>query len=259
MFKFLKNDLLKILDVTQTERDTLFNHKIYSSINDMNHLHIFMENHIFAVWDFMSILKTLQRDLTCTEIPWIPKNGGTPGRLLNEIVTEEETDINIYGEYSSHFEMYYQGMQEAGANTQPIEKFLSRLDEGVENALITSDAPKAATRFVNRTFSLLNKAPIHVVASMFTFGREEVIPNMFRSIIDKIDQDAKGKLKTFIYYLDRHIGIDEDEHGPAALKMIKELCKEDDNKWNEAAQAAKKTMQARVKFWDEILLQMNQA
>ena len=86
---------------------------------------------------------------------------------------------------------------------------------------LSSDAPKAATRFVNRTFSLLNKAPIHVVASMFTFGREEVIPNMFRSIIDKIDQDAKGKLKTFIYYLDRHIGIDEDEHGPAALKMIK--------------------------------------
>ena len=150
-------------------------------------------------------------------------------------------------------------MQEAGANTQPIEKFLSRIDDGVENALIKSDAPKAATRFVNRTFSLLNKAPIHVVASMFTFGREEVIPNMFRSIIDKIDQDAKGKLKTFIYYLDRHIGIDEDEHGTAALKMIKELCKEDDNKWTEAAQAAKKTMQARVKFWDEILLQMNQA
>ena len=85
MFKFLKNDLLKILDVTQTERDTLFNHKIYSSIHDMNHLHIFMENHIFAVWDFMSILKTLQRDLTCTEIPWIPKNGGTPGRLLNAV------------------------------------------------------------------------------------------------------------------------------------------------------------------------------
>ena len=94
---------------------------------------------------------------------------------------------------------------------------------------------------------------------MFTFGREEVIPNMFRSIIDKIDQDAKGKLKTFIYYLDRHIGIDEDEHGPAALKMIKELCKEDDNKWNEGCSSCKKTMQARVKFWDEILLQMNQA
>ena len=106
---------------------------------------------------------------------------------------------------------------------------------------------------------MLDNAPVHVVAAMFTFGREEVIPNMFRSIIDKIDHDTKGRLKTFIYYLDRHIGIDEDEHGPAALKMIKELCKDNEDKWSQATQAAKETMQARVNFWDEILFQINQA
>ena len=259
MLNFLKNDLLRILDITQSERDALFNHKIYSSIKNMDHLHIFMENHIFAVWDFMSILKTLQKELTCTEIPWIPKSGGTPGRLLNEIVTEEETDVNIYGDYTSHFEMYFHGMREAGANTRSIEKFLSSLNNGVDKALIKCSAPKPAARFVKRTFSMLDNAPVHVVAAMFTFGREEVIPNMFRSIIDKIDHDTKGRLKTFIYYLDRHIGIDEDEHGPAALKMIKELCKDNEDKWSQATQAAKETMQARVNFWDEILFQINQA
>jgi hypothetical protein len=212
-----------------------------------------MENHVFAVWDFMSILKTLQKKLTCTDIPWTPKGGGTPARLLNEIVTEEETDIDIYGEYKSHFEMYYQSMNEAGANTKKIESFLTNIDSGVDQALIKSDAPKPAANFVKTTFSMLENAPVNVVASMFTFGREEVIPNMFRSIISKIDKDFKGRLKNFIYYLDRHIGVDEDEHGPAALKMIKVLCGNDEEKWKEAAQAAKMTMNARIVFWNEIL------
>ena len=116
-----------------------------------------------------------------------------------------------------------------------------------------------AVNFVKTTFSMLENAPIHVVASMFTFGREEVIPNMFRSIINKIDKDLKGRLKSFIYYLDRHIGVDEDEHGPAALKMIKVLCQSDEIKWNEAAKAAKMTMKARVVFWNEILDELKRA
>ena len=103
MFNFLKSDILRILDATQNERDILLSHKIYSSIQTIDDLHVFMENHVFAVWDFMSILKTLQKKLTCTEVPWTPKGGGTPARLLNEIVTEEESDIDIYGEYKSHF------------------------------------------------------------------------------------------------------------------------------------------------------------
>lgn len=253
MFNFLKSDVLRILDTTQNERDILLSHKIYSSITTIDDLHLFMENHVFAVWDFMSILKTLQKKLTCTDIPWTPKGGGTPARLLNEIVTEEETDIDIYGEYKSHFEMYYQSMNEAGANTKKIESFLTNIDSGVDQALIKSNAPKPAANFVKTTFSMLENAPVNVVASMFTFGREEVIPNMFRSIISKIDKDFKGRLKNFIYYLDRHIGVDEDEHGPAALKMIKVLCGNDEEKWKEAAQAAKMTMNARIVFWNEIL------
>lgn len=259
MFNFLKSDILKILDVTQDERDALFSHKIYNSINNIDDLHIFMENHIFAVWDFMSILKTLQKKLTCIDVPWTPKGGGTPARLLNEIVTEEESDIDIYGEYRSHFEMYYQAMNEAGANTKKIESFLNNLHFGVNKSLDKSSSPMPAINFVKNTFSMLENAPIHVVASMFTFGREEVIPNMFRSIINKIDNDLKGRLKSFIYYLDRHIGVDEDEHGPAALKMVKVLCQNDETKWDEAAKAAKMTMRARVVFWNEILAELKRA
>ena len=250
---FLKNDILKILDATQEERENLQNHKIYNSIKNIDLLQVFMSNHVFAVWDFMSILKSLQNQLTCVDVPWIPSGKGTPARLVNEIVIEEESDMDRHGQHMSHFEMYCHAMIQAGTDINPINQFLHNIkSSNVMEALIISNAPQAASNFVNNTFQILDGAPSHVVASMFTFGREEVIPDMFRKIIREIDSSLQGKLKSFIYYLDRHIGLDENEHTPLALRMVKELCSDDEKKWTEATNAAKACMKSRIKFWDEI-------
>ena len=254
MLGFLKNDILKILDATQDERDKLHNHKIYFSIKNIDHLNIFMSNHVFAVWDFMSILKSLQSQLTCTNIPWTPTGNGTPARLINEIVTEEETDLAPHGQYMSHFEMYCNAMRQAGADINPIHQFLKNLDtSNISESLIKSNSPKAASNFVNETFNILNNAKLHEVASVFTFGREEIIPDMFRKIVREIEISKHGRLKYLTYYLDRHIGLDESEHTPNALRMVKELCENNEKKWNESIVSAKACMVARIRFWDEIL------
>ena len=254
MFGFLKNDILKILDATQDEREKLQNHKIYFSIKNIDQLKIFMSNHVFAVWDFMSILKSLQSQLTCTNIPWTPAGNGTSARLINEIVTEEETDLAPHGQYMSHFEMYCNAMRQAGADINPIHQFLKNLEtSNISESLIKSNSPKAASNFVNETFNILNKAKIHEVASVFTFGREEIIPDMFRKIVREIEISKHGRLKYLNYYLDRHIGLDESEHTPNALRMVKELCENNEKKWNESIVSAKACMVARIRFWDEIL------
>ena len=254
MFGLLKNDILKILDATQDEREKLQNHKIYFSIKNIDHLNIFMSNHVFAVWDFMSILKSLQSQLTCTNIPWIPSGNGTPARLINEIVTEEETDLAPHGQYMSHFEMYCNAMRQAGADINPIHQFLKNLEtSNISESLIKSNSPKAASNFVNETFNMLNNAKLHEVASVFTFGREEIIPDMFRKIVREIEISKHGKLKYFKYYLDRHIVLDESEHTPNSLRMVKELCENDEQKWDESTVSAKACMKARIRFWDEIL------
>ena len=258
MFKLLKNDLLRLLDETQAERSILKNHSLYNSIKTEKQLHVFMENHVFAVWDFMSVLKSLQTELTCVKIPWRPKNNGKLSRLINEIVLTEESDIDHCGQYMSHFEMYYHAMKEAGANTECIERFLTELKiEDVSVALSNSNAPKPAREFVSETFDYLNSASTHIYATIFTLGREEIIPDMFRKIVGDLNNDSSGKLKSFIYYLDRHIGLDEDEHTPLALKMIKEICGEDEVKWNECIECGKSVMKSRINFWDNIFAEIN--
>ena len=182
---------------------------------------------------------------------------GSTTRLVNEIILEEESDKDMYGEFVSHFEMYCHAMNQAGANTKSIDQFLLKLEStSLSEALNKSSVPDAAKMFVEDTFDKLNDSPNHVIAAMFTFGREEVIPDMFRLIIKTIDKDLNGNLKNFIYYLDRHIGLDEDEHTPLALKMIKELCGNNKLKWEESTNAAKHSMNARIQLWDGILSQI---
>ena len=150
--------------------------------------------------------------------------------------------------------MYCNAMHQAGADINPIQKFLKNLEtSNISESLKKCNAPKAASNFVNETFKILNKAKLHEIASVFTFGREEVIPDMFRKIIREIDRTKNGRLKYFKFYLDRHIGLDESEHTPNALRMVKELCENNEQKWDESIVSAKSCMFARIRFWDEIL------
>ena len=217
-----RNNILEILDATQDEREILSNHPLYESINNIQHVRIFMEHHIYAVWDFMSIVKALQKRLTCVETPWVPKGNSISARLINEIVLDEETDIDPSGQYSSHFEIYLMSMAEAGANIHSINQFISLIEQGktANQALNDKHIPNPASKFVNVTFNEIKDAPTHILASAFTFGREEIIPELFTSMIKRISKNNQNNLRTFIFYLNRHITLDGDTHSQIAYKMI---------------------------------------
>lgn len=236
-------------------RKQLLEHPLYTSINTVEHLQVFMEHHMFAVWDFMSILKALQQELTCTTIPWTPK--GTPAlrRLINEIVHGEESDEDKNGRAASHYELYFEAMELAGANTQTISSLLDKLTEGkaVYQALEELDLPSGITNFVRFSFDTIYSKKTHNIASIFTFGREDLIPDMFSALVADLNKTFPGKLDALVYYLDRHIELDGGEHGPLALTMISELCGDDETKWNEALEAAKMALEVRIKLWDGIL------
>jgi hypothetical protein len=233
--------------------DRLANHPLYTSFETMEDLHVFMEAHVFAVWDFMSLLKTLQRELTCITVPWTPSLLATSRRLVNEIVLGEESDL--YGtEVVSHFELYLRAMRDCGASTIAVETLLAALLDGSgwEQALIISGAPEPAQRFVRATFAVIDVGKLHATAAAFTFGREDLIPDMFRGFIRDQNERLHGRLELMRWYMERHIEVDGEEHGPLALQMVAELCGADDVKWREATEAAESALLARIALWDGV-------
>ncbi len=261
MSTVLPKQIDEIKQAIQPLRLQLIEHPLYGSINSIEHLQTFMEHHMFAVWDFMSILKALQNELTCTTVPWVPK--GTPAlrRLINEIVHGEESDEDKNGRAASHYELYLEAMELAGANTQIITDFLVKIQSGasVYTALEEMKLPTSITNFVRFSFETIDSGKAHNIAAIFTFGREDLIPDMFSALVKDLSATFPGKLDALVYYLDRHIELDGGEHGPLALTMIAELCGSDEYKWNEALEASKKALEVRIALWDGILEEIKKA
>ncbi len=236
-------------------RRQLIHHKLYKNIRTIDDLNVFMEHHVFAVWDFMSLLKALQQKLTSTGVPWMPVGNTNTRYLINEIVLGEESDVDAEGNRTSHFELYLEAMQQAGCSTTGIDSLFTELSGGknIDEALIIANIPAAARQFVQHTFDVVDTGKPYLQAAVFTFGREDLIPGMFISMVKEISQQLPGKVDTLLYYLERHIEVDGEHHSQLAYQMTAELCGDDDSKWMEATQAVKEALQERIALWDGIL------
>jgi hypothetical protein len=244
-------------------KTALLNHPIYGEIDCLESLRVFMEHHIFAVWDFMSLLKTLQRLLTCVEVPWLPGVDALGCRFINEIVVAEESDSDGRDGFVSHFELYRRAMSQCGANTAPIDAFLDklRLGKSVPAALETVSVGACARHFVLQTFDTIQQGNLCALASAFTFGREDLLPALFQRIVEELNVETRGGLELFRYYLNRHIGLDGEEHGPMASRLMQSICGSDEILWTAAEHAAASALVARQQLWDgiyEILRGMKQ-
>ena len=233
-------------------RERVLTHPMYARLNTRAAIVAFMEHHVFAVWDFMSLLKSLQRALTCVTLPWTPSSGTGSRRLINEIVLVEESDA-YDGGYLSHFEIYIRAMREAGADAGCIDRFIELLRAGrtVPAALEEALVPAPSARFVNTTWRIVEHAPIHCQAAAFAFSREDLIPEMFQQVIAV---RAEGHaFDIFVEYLARHIQVDGEEHTPMAMQMLAQLCKNDEAKWKECIDTVNAALDARARLWDGVL------
>jgi len=235
-------------------REALLGHRLYDRLRTVEDLTRFMEHHVFAVWDFMSLLKALQARLTCLTVPWRPVGDGEVRRLVNEIVLGEESDRLPGGGVASHFELYLRAMTEAGADTGRIQRFVGLLAEGrsVEAALDQADVPMAVRGFVGHTFGVIDGGSAHEIAAAFTYGREDLIPQMFTQLVHGLERQFPQRVATLRYYLDRHIELDGDQHGAMGLRMVQLLCGESPERQQEAIRAAVAALHARLKLWDAI-------
>lgn len=241
-------------------RKTLATHPIYRAVSNMEDLTIFMQHHIYSVWDFMSLVKYLQNHIAPAKAPWLPFGDVQVQRFINDIVLEEESDEGIPLEdgtrtYTSHFNLYSQAMEEVNKESSKlIKEFVAQVAlDSLESALKNIAIPTPAKEFMTTTFDFIYSEKPHVIAAAFALGREHIIPEMFRALLDKMNI-SRDQAEVFHYYLDRHILLDGDYHGPMSLRMLELLCEGDEVKIAEAEAAALHAINARIKFWDGVLL-----
>lgn len=232
------------------QHERLKNHTLYAKIKTQRDLQMFMETHVFAVWDFMSLLKRLQKDITCVTVPWKPSSHPKEVvRMINEIVLEEESDIGPDGKPIDHFTLYLNAMDEMGASHVRIHNFLE--DQNFDKWLSTAEK-----EFVTFNLNLAYQGKIHEVASALFFGREKLIPDMFPSILKDLESNlecsAQSKFKALRYYLERHIVLDGEEHSRLAQECLLSLCKNDELKWEEALSAGLHSLRLRESLWSEV-------
>lgn len=244
----------KLRSDTRQLREELMAHPLYGMVNSLQSLHVFMERHVFAVWDFMSLLKRLQQLQTGIDVPWLPRPHKTVSRFVNEIVLAEESDEDGSGGYISHFELYRQAMTECGASTETIDYMTNSIAAGVDvdEALQKCGAEASVIDFVRTTWLFITSAKPHCLAASFTFGREDVIPDMFRRCVAALPLGPGLRLHRMNYYLARHIDLDEKSHAPMAIEVMRELCGKDSGLWFEATETVRIALRARISLWDGI-------
>ncbi|WP_298222033.1 DUF3050 domain-containing protein [Flavobacterium sp.] len=248
-------NIASINNSIQTQKQQLLQHPLYEKVQTLEDLHCFLESHVYAVWDFMSLLKALQSKLTCTTTPWFATSNSEMRYLINEIVVAEESDLTLDGKRQSHFEMYLDAMRASGANTDEIESFIANVFslQNIFVAIKQSQLHPNIKAFLDFTFKTIEEGKTHKIAAAFTFGREDLIPVMFTEILRNFEQNLpETDLKKLIYYFERHIELDADEHGPMAMQMISELCGNDAVKWQEVEETSILALEKRIGLWDAI-------
>ena len=236
-------------------REELLAHPLYNTLQSAEDLKVFMESHVIAVWDFMSLLKALQIHLSCVRLPWIPKGDRHSRRLINQIVLEEESDLDFDGKPSSHFEMYVDAMHAFGASTDRINAFISYLRSGssISESAVKSSFTSAEKDFVSFSLEIAEGGDLPSIAGAFTIGREDLIPDLFTSMVRGLNENSRElDLDRFIYYLERHIELDSGEHGPMAERMLSEICGDDPSKWARCHEAGARALTLRKGLWDDI-------
>jgi hypothetical protein len=235
-------------------RGRLVAHPLYGRIDSPDRLRQFMEMHVWAVWDFQSLLKAMQQTLTCTSVPWLPTPDPEARRLVNQIVLDEESDELPDGGSASHFELYLDAMERAAADTGPMRRFIDLLRSGVplDEALREAMAPAGSAAFVRTSFAVIESGSAHRLAAAFTFGREDVIPDMFRRLVVHLAAADPTSWGPFRFYLERHIEHDDEAHAPICRRIVARLCGGDVRRWEEATETAKTCLRARIALWDAI-------
>ncbi|EMR02057.1 DUF3050 domain-containing protein [Cesiribacter andamanensis] len=247
----------KIRNSLKPMRVRLLAHEIYQQFETLDDIREFMEHHVFAVWDNLSMLKALEASISSTTPSWTPSEEPQTNRIVNEMLVEEESDSDGNGGYISHFELYRQAMHQAGAKTYLIDRLLVLLqqEDSLQAALDKEvSLPQSIKNYLLQNWAISHCGKAHKIAAAYFLGREDLVSELLHKLDTELIHHHQQDLALFREYLQRHTRIDQQERDQRISQVMTELCGEDEQKWQEAEEAAKAALEARYALWDGMLL-----
>jgi hypothetical protein len=118
--------------------------------------------------------------------------------------------------------------------------------------------PEPSRRFMQSTRSLIESGQPHHLAAAFCYGRELLVPDLFRALLDQVHLHQLHA-PTLSWYFERHISLDGDNHGPLAEQMVAELCEGRLGTLSEVDAVRKRVIRERDAFWESIAAVLQQA
>ncbi|KOY51772.1 DUF3050 domain-containing protein [Polaribacter dokdonensis] len=214
------------------------NLELYSSIENKKDVKSFMENHIFAIWDYMSLMRALENNLRDNSVPWFPSNNGKNLKILYKILDEEEYTIDASGSVKSYFEMYLEAMEEIGANTSDILNILShsKTINLIDEALNLTGMNIESFYYTRFIYTIIKSQKPHLMAIVFALSKELVSKVLI--LEDFCRKDFSNKYDKTLFLINKLKAVNSKNYNSNAFKLASDFIGEDPQKLMEAKRAA---------------------
>lgn len=183
-------------------------------------------------------------------------------RALNQIIIDEESDITpVEGVYKSHFNLYLDAMVEIGAPLTIIDDILSYnyQIESPKNIYSTFELSEnyceKCKEYDDEVLDIVQDPDVIPTLVYFVYGREAIIPGMFKKILDVV-KDVPGT-ESLQFYLKRHIEVDADSHSNLAKYILDKFVERTEYTAGNIEQLKNEAIAHRIKLWDAIADEIN--
>lgn len=157
---------------------------------------------------------------TLTKFPPVGDELGTIVQAILEVVQGEVCNNNIFereGECHSHFIDAVEAYREAGGDMVGLQGFLDLVEEvGLYDAIHTSPFWTEGSRRYARNLQAINEDALALF--IFMPVNEALTPKVYARALKFFNTDPR--FNAYRTFLQRHVWLDEDDHGPAAMRWL---------------------------------------
>ena len=239
----------KLIKLIEAKTQKLSHHEVYSKVTSRAQISCFMSYHIFAVWNFIKLLKSLQIKTSIALRSQALECSGETRDLIGKIVFAEESELYPYGQPTEYFAVYLGAISELEVNSNFLWTFLTSKHS------LQSLKP-GIQELVGYNLTLAETGTIGEIAAAFFCGREPVSYQLFTSIIKILKQDGK-ECPNLINYTEKLNQENSRQVGTLVLKLLDYFCKDETDKVF-ALQAGLEALNLREQLWNYALAEITE-